>query len=574
VQKIILCPRCRVQVKRDNLGELLCPSCNVRLCPKAHIFDGKICPWCGWEDPNYSLWQKAQKDRLRAPRSRTREEPTEIKAQYVCSNCGVTVDSIQKRCPNCGMLGAKFQAAKVVPTGPISAPARPAAPVKTILDSIPRETKQKVGQPVKSTFVKEVAGTREPRWQFPSLRQFVRPVLASTLAGVVITGLVFGGIYIARFVHENIKPGGWPWTSATVPGDNSSNNSGIITGEAKSKTYILSTNVIPASGGEIRIVPPSSDGTFDAGSQVTLTVVPYDCYTVGYWDGFAEPSENITITMDSDKSITAKLRPKETTPPVISEVNADSSSDVSATVTWLTDKPATGQVDYGETKDYGLTAMSNDESATNHKVRMTGLKPNTTYYFSVKSIDKCGNEATDTKMLTTAREISYGERVGQRAIDFTLPYYNDDNPESPNKAGKSETLSTYLGGKKIMLNFWSTYCGACIGEFPYIRGIYEDKNFADRNSENSDFVVLTVCIDSNIDEAPGRIQTLQGKFIDEAGPFTFPILFDSVGQVKKDYHIWTIPETVFIDSDGIIRKIQIGRFQSQDEIETILKSLN
>jgi len=125
-----------------------------------------------------------------------------------------------------------------------------------------------------------------------------------------------------------------------------------------------------------------------------------------------------------------------------------------------------------------------------------------------------------------------------------------------------------------LLNFWSTFCGACIGEFPFIRGIYEDEELADRNSENADFVVFTVCIDSKIDEAPGRIKTLEGKFSDEAGRFTFPILFDSVGQTKKDYHIWTIPETVFIDSDGIIRKIQIGRFQSQEEIEAILKSLD
>ena len=77
-----------------------------------------------------------------------------------------------------------------------------------------------------------------------------------------------------------------------------------------------------------------------------------------------------------------------------------------------------------------------------------------------------------------------------------------------------------------------------------------------------------------MNEAPGRIETLEAKFSNEAGPFTFPILFDLVGQTKKDYHIWTIPETVFIDSDGIIRKIQIGRFKNIEEIETILKSLN
>jgi thiol-disulfide isomerase/thioredoxin len=277
--------------------------------------------------------------------------------------------------------------------------------------------------------------------------------------------------------------------------------------------------------------------------------------------------------MDSDKSITANFKPKDSTPPVISEVKADGNSDVSATISWLTDKPATAKVDYGKTKEYGLSAISSEGLTTNHKVQITGLEPNTTYYFAVKSANECGNEADETKMLTTLREISYGEREGQRALDFTLPYYNDDNPESPNKSG-TETLSTYIGKKKILLNFWSTYCGACIGEFPYIRGIYEDENFANRNFANSDFVVLTVCIDSKIDEAPGRIKTLEDKFSSESGPFTFPILMDSVGQTKKDYHIWTIPETIFIDSDGIIREIKIGRFQNIEEIEAILNSLN
>lgn len=558
MQKIILCPRCHVQVKRDNLGELLCPNCSVRLCPKAHIFDGKICPYCGWEDPNYSLWQKTQKARLHHPASKTLEE-TEIKAQYVCPNCGTSVDTVQKDCPNCGFLGAKHRAAKAPATGIISMPSKSNAPTRPLLDSIPREPTMKRASEPKSTFIKEVAKAERTHWEFPSLRRFVRPVLASTLLCIIIIGLIFGGIYATRFFSQNAEPGVLPPATAVTP----------------SKTYTLSTNIIPETGGDIRIVPPSSgNSTFDPGSQVTLTAVPNDCHTFSYWDGVADSSETVNITMDSNKSVTANFRLKETTPPVISEVKADSNSDVSATITWLTDKPATGQVDYGKTKEYGLTAISNDELTTNHRVRMTGLEPNTTYYFSVKSSDKCGSEASATKMLITLREISFGERVGQRALDFTLPYYNDDNPESPNKAGKTETLSTYIGKKKILLNFWSTFCGACIGEFPFIRGIYEDENLANRNSENADFVVFTVCIDSKIDEAPGRIKTLEGKFSDEAGPFTFPILFDSVGQTKKDYHIWTIPETVFIDSDGIIRAIKIERFQSQEEIEAILKSLD
>jgi thiol-disulfide isomerase/thioredoxin len=558
VQNIILCPRCRRQIKPDNLGERICLSCNLRLCPKAHIVDGKICTYCGWEDPNYSLWQKVQKDRLHRPRSKAQEESTEVKTQYICPNCGVTIGSIRSRCPNCGWLGVKSSVDKALPAAAMSTAAKPVTPVKSILDSIPREAKQKKVREYKSNFVKEVAAAERTHWQPPPLRNFVRPILASTLAGIVVLGLVFGGIYAARFISQKIESVALPPIIVVEP----------------SKTYTLSTSTVPQGSGEIRITPPpSTNGAYELGSQVTLTAIPADCYSFGYWDGIASPTDNVTIPMDSDKTITANFKPKDTTPPVISQVKADSYSDVSATISWLTDIPATSQVDYGKTKEYGLSAVSDEGLTTDHKVRITGLQPNTTYYFLVKSADKCGAEAKETKMIATAREITYGEKVGQRAIDFTLPYYDDDNPESPNNSG-SETLSNYIGKKKILINFWSTYCGACIGEFPYIRDIYEDVNFADSNSANSDFLVFTICIDSKIEEAPARIETIEAKFIDEAGAFTFPILMDSVAQTKKDYHVWTIPETVFIDSDGIIRQIKIGRFKDIEEIKTILNSLN
>jgi peroxiredoxin len=547
-----------VQVKRDNLGEFLCPNCNARLCPKAHIFDGKICPYCGWEDPNYQLWQKEQKARLQRPESKKPDESSPAESQYICPTCGASVDAVHKDCPSCGLLGAKYRSKRVAPTG--AAAARPLTPIGPLLDKMPSSPAKKLSiKPTRSPLIKELAKAERREWQFPSLRRFVRPVLASLLAAAVISGLVFGGIYATRFFSQNaghsIKLPFQPITTST--------------------TYTLNKIVVPETGGEIKIISPSSSsGTFEAGSQITLAAIADDCYAFNYWDGIAGSSETATIIMDSNKSITANFRLRDTTPPIISEVKASNNSDISAIITWVTDKPATSQVEYGKTKDYGLSAVSNGEPTTSHKVRLTALQPNTTYYFMVKSTDKCGNQAAEAEMLTTFREIPVGERVGERALDFTLPYYQDDNPESPNKAGKTETLSSYIGKKKIVLNFWSTFCGACIGEFPFIRGIYEDENLADRNSEDSDFAVFTVCIDSKIDEAPARIKTLEGKFVDEAGPFTFPILFDTEGQTKKDYHIWTIPETVFIDTDGIIREIKIGRFQSKEEIEAILKSLD
>ncbi len=568
MQRIILCPKCRIQAKRDNLGELLCPNCKARLCPEAHIFDGKICPYCGWEDPNYHLWQKAQKSQQRSPESKKSDEATQTKLQYTCPKCGSSVDSAHKDCPICGFLGAKYRSGKITPTGVASAAVMPTASASPFLDKTPyAPPKKRSIKPTKSPLLKEITKAERREWDFPSPRRFIRPVLASLLVGLVLSGLVIGGIYIARLISQSFEPGIQPLTITA----------------ASSKTYTLSTNVVPAAGGDIKIVSPlSNNGIFEHGSEITLTAIPDDCYTFSYWDGALSSSETTTIIMDSDKSVTANFRLKDTISPAISEIKIASYSDISATVTWLTDESATSQVEYGKTKDYGNSTKYNDELTTSHKVRLTELQPGTTYHLMVKSTDKCGNETTETKMLTTIRKISVGNRVGERAPDFTLPYYHDDNPESPNKRGKTETLSEYIGKKKILLNFWNTYCGACIGEFPLIREIYEDEKLADRNSEYSDFAVITVCIDTKINEAPDRIDKLEEKYGDEIddrsgakiGHFTFPILFDVKGETKEDYNIWSIPKTVFIDSDGIIREIKLGRFGSKEEIEAILKSLD
>ena len=157
MQRIILCPKCRVQVKMDNLGELLCPNCNARLCPKAHIFDGKICTYCGWEDPNYQLWQKAQKSQQKSPEFIKSDETTQAKLQYTCPKCGSTVDATHKDCPSCGFLGAKYRPVRAAPTGASTAAASPTASASPFLDKKPFAPlkKQNVAT-TKSPFLKEI----------------------------------------------------------------------------------------------------------------------------------------------------------------------------------------------------------------------------------------------------------------------------------------------------------------------------------------------------------------------------------------------------------------------------------
>lgn len=83
----------------------------------------------------------------------------------------------------------------------------------------------------------------------------------------------------------------------------------------------------------------------------------------------------------------------DTTAPSIANVSAENITEVTATISWTTDEPATSQVEYGKTTAYGLTTPLDSELVTSHSVSVTGLDPDSTYHFIVKSEDLAGNEA-------------------------------------------------------------------------------------------------------------------------------------------------------------------------------------
>jgi len=154
------------------------------------------------------------------------------------------------------------------------------------------------------------------------------------------------------------------------------------------QTYTLSISVSPSGAGS---VSPLS-GRFEEDTQVTLTATPASGYTFDYWDGDAsDSSATVTIIMDSDKSVIAHFA--DTTPPVISGVDVSNITETSASIIWTTGEPATSQIEYGKTTSYGSTTPWDEGLVTSHSISLTGLEPNTTYHFRVRSKDKAGNEA-------------------------------------------------------------------------------------------------------------------------------------------------------------------------------------
>ncbi len=70
-------------------------------------------------------------------------------------------------------------------------------------------------------------------------------------------------------------------------------------------THTLGVSVSPSGAGSVS----PSGGQYTSGAQVTLTASPASGYSFDYWSGSASGTTlSITVTMDSDKSITANFK--------------------------------------------------------------------------------------------------------------------------------------------------------------------------------------------------------------------------------------------------------------------------
>jgi len=95
------------------------------------------------------------------------------------------------------------------------------------------------------------------------------------------------------------------------------------------------------------------------------------------------PTSSATLTVKTESAPDTQI-------PVISTVSA-SVADSSAIISWKTDEVSDSAVRYGTTSGtYGFNA-GDATDILNHKVTLTNLLPNTTYFYVVESIDRSGN---------------------------------------------------------------------------------------------------------------------------------------------------------------------------------------
>jgi len=86
---------------------------------------------------------------------------------------------------------------------------------------------------------------------------------------------------------------------------------------------------------------------------------------------------------------------------------ADSSS---AIISWATDEPSNSRVWYGEDADDLTGIAEGPERTTEHRVRIEGLQPNTTYYFQIESVPSSTSSKTENPAIMSFRTVAVGQQ--------------------------------------------------------------------------------------------------------------------------------------------------------------------
>lgn len=97
-------------------------------------------------------------------------------------------------------------------------------------------------------------------------------------------------------------------------------------------------------------------------------------------------------------------------PPISTRIGFVRLTDISATsaaISWLTDLPCRGAVEYGPTPDLGLAALEDGEGRL-HRIELTGLSPETTCYYRISGDGRLYTFRT-TRLTAGVPYIIYGE---------------------------------------------------------------------------------------------------------------------------------------------------------------------
>jgi cytochrome c biogenesis protein CcmG/thiol:disulfide interchange protein DsbE len=143
--------------------------------------------------------------------------------------------------------------------------------------------------------------------------------------------------------------------------------------------------------------------------------------------------------------------------------------------------------------------------------------------------------------------------VGKRIPDLSFQFFNGYEYREASQMNLSD-----LRGQVVVINVWASWCKPCEQEAPELQKFWEA--YQDRE-------VALIGVDYV--DTPSGAMTYMKKF-----KITFPNAPDLQSAISSTLNRkMGVPETYFIDRDGVLKYVQVGPFTSVEEIQTIVDPL-
>jgi cytochrome c biogenesis protein CcmG/thiol:disulfide interchange protein DsbE len=142
---------------------------------------------------------------------------------------------------------------------------------------------------------------------------------------------------------------------------------------------------------------------------------------------------------------------------------------------------------------------------------------------------------------------------GQTIDDFALPLYSGYDLD-----GNSEVHLNDLRGKVVVINFWASWCKPCEQEAAELQQAWTEYEPTGQ--------VMFLGIDYVDTEPEERV------YLKKFG-ITYPNGPDLATRISQYFRIKGVPETYFIDQEGVLKYVQVGPFTSIDQIRAQIDPL-
>jgi len=144
----------------------------------------------------------------------------------------------------------------------------------------------------------------------------------------------------------------------------------------------------------------------------------------------------------------------------------------------------------------------------------------------------------DTEFVTNLEKQDEAEAAAKKiqdalAVGTKFPDFNEKDVD-----GKALSIANYKG-KVVLIDFWATWCGPCVGELPNVIATYQKHH-------SQGFEIIGVSLDQD--------QTKLAEFI-KSKDMTWQQFFDGQGWGNKlalKYGVRSIPATYLLDGEGKI----------------------